>query len=206
MSEFELIFSSPVAATILTITLITSIRAFREPDLKYNFLFIPYRVVHHKEYRRLFTSGLIHSGVWHLAFNMLAFYYFAFALEQILGHWQFALLYVLSLVISDIPSIIRHKDNEGYRSLGASGAVSAVVFSVILFDPEIGISLILLPTIPGWLFAILFVVFSFVASYYSWGNIGHDAHLWGAFAGIVITVLLRPQVVKTFNQWLSQAF
>ena len=206
MSDFDQIFSSPIAATILTITLITSIRAFRDANLKYSFMFIPYKVANNKEYHRFFTSGLIHSNIWHLAFNMLAFYYVAFPLEMMIGHWQFALLYVLSLFISDIPSIIRHKDNEAYMSLGASGAVSAVVFSVILFDPEVGISLILLPTIPGWLFGILFILISFLASYKSWGNINHDAHLWGAFAGIVLTVLMRPSVVRTFNEWLSTAF
>ena len=206
MNDFAALFASPVAATILTITLITSIRAFKDAQLKFNFMFIPYKVVNYKEYHRFFTSGLIHSGIYHLVFNMLAFYYFAFALEGIIGHWQFALLYISSLVISGIPDIVRHKDNETYMALGASGAISAVLFSVILFDPEIPISLLLLPSMPGWFLGIIFIVFSFVASYFSWGNIGHDAHLWGAFAGIVITVLLEPSVVKTFNQWLETAF
>ncbi|MEZ4829943.1 MAG: rhomboid family intramembrane serine protease [Bacteroidia bacterium] len=207
MSEFEYLFSSPVSATILTITLITSIRAFSDPELKARFIFNPVRILRGREFQRLFTSGLIHGSVMHLAFNMLAFYFFAFPLERILGHWQFAMLYMASLAISDIPSLIRYRDQEGYNSLGASGAVSAIVFSVILFDPEIGIGLIFIPGyIPGWLFAILYIAFSFFASFRGGGNINHDAHIWGALSGIVLTVLLEPGVVRSFNEWMSTAF
>lgn len=207
MSEFDVIINAPVAATILTITLITSIRAFRDPILREGFIFNPVLILRHKQYQRLLTSGLIHNGAMHLAFNMLAFYFFAFSMERNLGHWQFAVMYILSLVISDIPSLIRHKDNEHYRSLGASGAVSAVLFSAILFDPEMGIGLLFIPGyIPGWLFGVLFLVISYIASFRMGGRINHDAHIWGALSGAVITILLKPQVATTFKQWILSSF
>ena len=203
---FDRFFTSPVAATIFVITIITSIRAFSDANLKYQFIFNPYRMVREKKWQMLVTHGLIHGSWWHLGFNMMAFFYFAFALERILGHWQFVVLYLLSLIAGSIPALVRHKDDSYYNALGASGAISAVVLSVILFIPEVGISLIFLPAIPGWLFALLYLGFSFVASMRNWGNIGHDAHLFGAIAGIVITVLLRPDVATSFIQWMSIKF
>lgn len=207
MSEFDYIFSSPVAATILTITLITSIRAFNDPVLKSKFIFNPVKILQGREYQRLFTSGLIHANGMHLAFNMMAFYFFAFMLEKMLGHWQFAVFYIVSLAVSDIPSLVRYKGVEGYNSLGASGAVSAIVFSAILFQPDMGIGLLFIPGyIPGWLFAILYLIISFVATFRGGGNINHDAHIWGALSGIVLTVLFQPGVVRSFNEWMDTAF
>ena len=204
---FVQLFASPVASTILVITLITSIRAFRDPLLKQRFMFNPHQVWQQRYFPPFLTSGLIHANGWHLAFNMIAYYYFALPLERFIGHWQFAVLYILSLIISDIPTLIRHKEHPHYQSLGASGAVSAVVFSMILFNPELGIGLIFIPGyLPGWLFGLLYLGFSFVASMKAWGNINHDAHLWGSLAGIVLTLLLQPSVAVSFKQWLLTAF
>lgn len=200
MNAFQELFEAPVAATILIITLITSIQAERDSRLKERFIFHPVSVIDHKEWYRLFTSGLIHGGWMHLAFNMLAFYFFAFPLEKIfLGPWQFAILYVASLGISSLPALYRHRNDPSYRALGASGAVSAVVLSMVVFEPNIGIGLLFIPGyIPGWLFAILYMGFSFVAGLKQWGNIGHEAHLFGAISGIVLTVLMHPEAVGQF--------
>jgi membrane associated rhomboid family serine protease len=205
MNALEGLFHAPVSATILVITLITSIRAEREPQLKENFIFHPVSVLQHREWYRLFTSGLIHGGWMHLAFNMLAFYFFAFSLEQYyLGPWRMALLYGLSLGLSSLPALYRHRDNPAYRALGASGAVSAVVLSMVVFNPTIGIGLLFIPGyIPGWLFAILYMGFSFVAGLKQWGNIGHEAHLFGAIAGIILTVVMRPEAVQMFMRQLE---
>lgn len=205
MDLFAKLFASPVAATIFVITILTSIKAFNDPMLRARFIFNAQQVHREKEWYRLFTSGLLHSGWMHLAFNMLAFYFFAFPLEAyLLGHWQFGLLYVASLGLSSLPALYRHKHNPGYNALGASGAVSAVVLSVIMFVPDIGIGLLFLPgTIPGWLFALLYMGFSFYAGLKQWGNIGHEAHLFGAISGIILTLILEPKVATTFLQWLQ---
>lgn len=207
MLQLDLIFAAPVAATIFVITIITSIRAFSDPGLKERFLLNPYRVVHEKDWPTLLTHGLVHGSWTHLIFNMLGFYFFAFYLELILGHWQFAVFYVLSLLAGTVPSLARHKDHSWYNSLGASGAISAVVMALVVVMPEMGIGLLFIPgTIPGWLFAILYLGFSFVASFKNWGNIAHDAHLFGAIAGLVLVVLLRPESATEFMQWLGQKF
>ncbi len=202
MDLFQQMFAAPVAATIFVITLITSIQAERDPMLKSKFMFRPTAVWERKEWYRLFTSGLIHGGWMHLIFNMLAFYFFAFILETpgvYLNHIEFAILYVGSLAISSLPALIRHKDNAAYQALGASGAVSAVVLSMVIFEPHIGIGLLFIPGyIPGWLFALLYMGFSFVAGLKQWGNIGHEAHLFGAIAGIVLTLLMQPDAAARF--------
>lgn len=200
----EQLFASPVSSTILVITILTTIQAFRDPTLKARFIFNAYQVYHNKEWYRLFSSGLIHANEWHVAFNMLAFYYFAPPLERVfLGHWQFALLYVLSLGLSSLPSLFRHKDNQGYNALGASGAVSAVVLSLIMFVPDLDLRLLFFLPMPGWLFALLYIGYSFYAGLKQQGNIGHDAHLFGAILGIVITILLKPEVATSFLAWLQ---
>ncbi len=204
LSQF---FASPVASTVFVITVITSIRAFSDADLRYKFTFNPYRMMRENQYQMVLTHGLVHGSWMHLIFNMLAFYFFAFTLEQWIGHWQFAVLYALSLVAGTIPGTIRHRDDSWYNAVGASGAISAVVLSAVLFNPEMGIGLLLIPGyIPGWIFALLFLGFSFFASFRKIGNIAHDAHLFGAIAGIVLTVILRPEVATFFMQWMQVKF
>lgn len=201
---FGLIQESPVSFTILAITLITSIKAFREPELNEKMLFIPYRVIHYHEPYRLLSSGLIHAHVPHLAFNMLSFYFFAPYFERVIGHWQFTVFYVLALILSEITTLFKHKDSPHYRALGASGAVSAVVIGMILCFPTLPIYLLFIPIgIPGWIFALLYIGYSHYASRNANDNIGHEAHLWGALSGIGLTLLLYPEVIGQLRNWLA---
>jgi membrane associated rhomboid family serine protease len=192
--------ASPVACIIAVITLITTIIAFYNDEVFDRLILHPYNVSRGKKLYTLITSGLIHADIMHLLFNGMTYYFFAFGLERILGHWQFALLYVLSLILSDLPSVVKHKDDYGYRSLGASGAISAVIFSAILFNPLAGMGLIFIPGlhIPAVLFGMLYLVYCSYASKRGQGNINHDAHFFGALSGVMITVLLVPAVVPYF--------
>ncbi len=132
--------------------------AFSNETLYGKLMLHPYSVSKGKYLYTIITSGLIHKDWMHLAFNMLSFYFFAFQLEGIIGHWQFAVLYVLSLILSDIPSIVKHKNDFWYHSLGASGAISAVIFSYILFSPMsrmmimLAITIILFPGVVPYFF------------------------------------------------------
>ncbi|MEO1450720.1 MAG: rhomboid family intramembrane serine protease, partial [Bacteroidota bacterium] len=173
--------------------------------LRYRFTFNPYRLVRNKEWHQFFTSGLIHADHWHLGFNMLVFYYFAFRLEiDHLGPWLFLVMYVGALIISHIPGLIRHKDDSGYNALGASGAISAVVLSMVIFEPNMKLGLLFIPgELPGWLFALLYMAYSFYAGIRGIGRVGHDAHLWGSLAGIVLTVLMKPAAAADFIDWMS---
>lgn len=202
MNVLDQFLASPVAAVIFIITLITSLQAFRDPQLMYKFILNPYDIVRDKEYYRMFTSGLIHGNTTHLAVNMISYYFFAFALEQMLGHWQFAVLYVGSLFLSDITTLIKHKDNPAYNALGASGAVSAVLLSVVMCMPDLTLLLFFVIPMPGWFFAIAYIGYSYWASKNSNDNIGHEAHLWGAISGIVLTLILKPDVVFILQEWI----
>jgi len=198
----EIFLAAPVASIIFVITLATSLMAFSNENIYGNFILNPYGVSRGQRVYTVITSGLIHKDWNHLFFNMLSYYFFAFMLEDRLGHWQFGVLYVLSLILSDLPSIQKHKDDIWYNSLGASGAISAVVFSFIMFSPTAKMGLIFIPIpIPAWIFGILYLVYCHFASKHARDNVNHDAHLYGALSGIVITFALHHNI---FNEFVSQ--
>ena len=136
---------APVASIIFVFTIVTSLYAFYDNSVYGKFMLHPYSVSKGNSIYTLITSGLIHADWMHLFFNMFTFYAFAFTLERLMGSWQFGLLYFLGLILSDIPTVFKHKDNFHYNSLGASGAVSAVLFSYILFNPMSKIYIMFIP-------------------------------------------------------------
>lgn len=202
----EYLLYAPVASVIFVITLLTSLLAFYNEDLYGKMMLHPYSVSKGKYLYTVITSGLIHKDWMHLFFNMFSFYAFAFSLEGIIGHWQFALLYILSLILSDLPSIYKHKGDFWYHSLGASGAISAVIFSFILFNPMVKMMILPIPIpIPAIIFGVLYLVYCTYASKYSQDAINHDAHLFGALSGLMITICLYPKVIPYFIQQISAA-
>jgi len=197
---------APVASFIFVITILTSLLAFYNEDLYGKMMLHPYSVSKGKYVYTVITSGLIHKDWMHLLFNMLSFFFFAFQLESIIGHWQFALLYTLSLVLSDMPSVYKHKGDFWYHSLGASGAISAVIFSFILFQPMTKMMIMPIPVpIPAIIFGVLYLVYCTYASKYSQDAINHDAHLFGALSGLMITIALYPKVIPFFFEQISAA-
>jgi membrane associated rhomboid family serine protease len=190
---------APVACIIFAVTIAISLFAFYNDNLYTRLILQPYNVYRGKYVYTLITSGFIHADWMHLLFNMMTFYFFAFQLEATLGHWQFGVLYMLSLVLSDLPSVVKHKNDLWYRSLGASGAISAVVFSYIMYNPLNSMYLMFLPIpIPAIIFGVLYLVYCSYASKRGIGNINHDAHFFGALSGVMITILLAHQVVPDF--------
>ncbi|MGZ3752690.1 MAG: rhomboid family intramembrane serine protease [Mucilaginibacter sp.] len=196
---------APVASVIFAITILVSLIAFYNENILVRFMLHPYSVSRGKRLYGLITSGFIHKDWMHLIFNMLSYYFFAFQLEVRLGHWQFGLLYMLSLILSDLPSVAKHKEDYGYHSLGASGAVSAVIFGAILFDPLNPIYIMLIPIpIYGVVFAVLYLVYCNYASKHARDNVNHDAHLFGALSGLMITIILHHQVLPEFIQIITE--
>jgi len=191
---------TPVAATIFIITLVISLIAFSGDELYERFILHPYSVAQGKRVYTLVTSGLIHADLQHLFFNMLSYYFFAFTLERYMGHWQFGILYLASLILSDIPTVMKHRNDWGYHSLGASGAISAVIFATIMFNPWGRMGLIFLPGLemPAVIFGVLYLIYCSYASKHGIGNINHDAHFYGAVCGIIITISLYPMAVPNF--------
>ncbi|HEY0177139.1 MAG TPA: rhomboid family intramembrane serine protease [Pedobacter sp.] len=195
----EYLHNTPVASIIFIFTLVTSIYAFNDYSLFGKFMLHPYSVYRKQNVYTLITSGLIHASWMHLFFNMFTFYAFAFALESTIGSVRFGMVYFIGLILSDIPSVIKHKNDFHYHSLGASGAISAVLFSYILFFPLNTLMIFPLP-IPIWaaLFGVLYLLYSYYMSKNSRDNINHDAHLFGAVTGIIVTILVTPGIVPHF--------
>jgi membrane associated rhomboid family serine protease len=195
----EIFNETPVSALIFLFTIVTSIYAFYDEGTYGKFMLHAYSVAKGKNVYQLITSGLIHKDWSHLIFNMLSYYFFAFNLERIIGHWQFGLLYFLSLILSDLPSVFRHKDHFWYNSLGASGAVCAIVFSFIMFSPMTKLIIFPIPIpIPAVLYGVLFLVYTSYAGRKANDGINHDAHFYGALAGVIITIALFPQAISIF--------
>jgi len=194
---------------IIIVTCIISIPAFNNHTRMYTWMFNPYQVVHRKQFYRLITSGFLHADYVHLIFNMLTLYFFGDAVEfyfnQIssYGTILYVAFYLSAIVIADIPTLIKHKDNPNYNALGASGAVSAVVFSSILFNPMSDLCLYGILCLPGFIFGAIYIIYSYYQGKRQAGNINHDAHLFGALYGIVITVAIWPGVIPHFIDQLS---
>ncbi len=203
----QYITQTPVASLIFVFTVITSLYAFYNDEVYGKFMLHPYSVSRGKRVYSLITSGLIHKDWMHLLMNMLSFYFFAFPLERTFaansswGHLQFALLYVLSLVLSDISSVIRHKNHFWYNSLGASGAVCAILFSYILFYPMVKMLILPIPfPIPAVIYGFLFLIYCVYAARHAGDSINHDAHFFGALSGVIITIIYYPEILPVFFQ------
>lgn len=208
--------------TLAIITVIISYGAFQDQSLKHKFLFVPALIKErgNSELYRFITNGFIHADWMHLGFNMYVLYMFGPMIEgaygaafgEIAGRLLFLVMYFLGIIVSSIPSYIKHQDFYGYSALGASGAISAVVFSLIFFAPWGGIGIIFIPgfSLPSWIMGILYLAYSSYMSKRGTDNIGHDAHFAGAVWGFLFTLALgflyNPDYVKFFWIQFTEGF
>ncbi|HEX7015063.1 MAG TPA: rhomboid family intramembrane serine protease, partial [Cyclobacteriaceae bacterium] len=174
-----------VTLALIAANILISYKGFRDPAFFDRNLFEVGRVLHRREYGRLFMSGFLHVDWTHLLFNMFSLYSFSMIMERILGPVSILIIYFASLIGGDLLALFIHRNHPGYRAVGASGAVSGVIFAAIAIVPDIHVSLFLIPVgIPGWLFGICYVIYSMYGIRTSLGNIGHEAHLGGALVGL----------------------
>lgn len=151
---------------------------------------------------RMFSSGFLHVDFTHLLFNMLTLYFFAEVVIYHVGVSKFVIIYLLSLLVGNLLSFIMHKEEYHYSAVGASGAVMGVLYSAILFEPDMGLYLFFIPiAIPAWIFGILYLGYSIYGMKARLGNIGHDAHIGGAVAGYVLSIGFVPSLIET-DLWL----
>jgi membrane associated rhomboid family serine protease len=202
--------STPASFIIMIITIAVSLLCFYNKSVLNTFLFSPYQVVHSNKKYKIITSGFIHSGYTHLLFNMFTFYFFAFNLEMLIGTSNFLIIYIGSLLLAHIPSLLKHKDDPNYLSLGASGAISGILYSAILMNPYSSLGILFIPfPIPAPIFAILYLAYSIYASKMAdngknVGNIGHDAHIAGAITGVILTMIVVGRlVVEIWSDYLK---
>jgi len=206
-----------ITLIIIIITVGVSLLANSKPELCAKLLFNPYQVVYRKEWYRIFTHALVHDrqNIFHLFFNMYVLYSFGSALESMLGSavgslslFYYLMIYVGGVFVATVPALIKHKDNYGYNSVGASGAVSAILFSTIVFVPfSGGIGIIFLPiSIPPLVFGVLYIAYEMYMEKRGGTNIAHDAHIWGALFGFLITLLFVPGALTNFIGQLLSVF
>ncbi|HLQ84815.1 MAG TPA: rhomboid family intramembrane serine protease [Salinisphaeraceae bacterium] len=189
-----------ITILIIVVTGVVSFTCFQRPQLLDELLYWPPGVAR-GQYWRLITHGFVHADGQHLLFNMITLYFFGRAIEGFfvpyIGAAGFVLFYLGGIVVAMLPSAWAHRNDPTYRSLGASGAVSAILFSYIFMAPWSIIYVFVLP-VPAILFAALYVGYSFYANEHGLGNINHSAHLWGAAYGIVFSLLMEPRLWDHF--------
>jgi membrane associated rhomboid family serine protease len=198
---------------IIFLTVAISAYAMNSGEWFAKLRFNAYDVKHSNHWYRFFTYGFLHAGYVHLFINMLVLYSFGVIVESYFkvyfpgkSGFYFIMLYIGGLILSIIPSYGKHKNDVFYNAVGASGAVSAVVFSSIILYPSGKIFLFLIPVpIPAPVFGILYVAYEYYMAKNSRDNIGHDAHLWGAVFGVVYTVALKPGLILKFMQEIGLA-
>ncbi|TAL74706.1 MAG: rhomboid family intramembrane serine protease [Rhodanobacter sp.] len=197
----------PITLSILAITCVVSYLAFKNGRLLDDLTLWPPAISRKHEYYRLVTYGLVHADFTHLLFNMITLYFFGRVMEGFyagqLGTYGFALFYLGALVVSILPTYLKNRGNPDYRSLGASGAVSAVLFGFVLLAPWSLIIVFVIP-VPAIVYAVLYTGYSIYMDRHGQGNINHSAHLWGAAYGVVFTLLVNPRVLPHFLGALMQ--
>ncbi|WP_460622548.1 rhomboid family intramembrane serine protease [Hymenobacter tenuis] len=206
-------FSLSPILLLVGLTCAISMYAWSNPQLMDSWILEPYRVKRNNDWYRFVTSGFLHADWGHLLFNMFAFYSFSQVVESIFrgefgdstGILYFLLLYIGGIVVSDIPTYMRHRDDPNYRSLGASGGVASVIFAAIVFNPIGGIRIFPIPVdIPGFIFGFLYLAYSYYMGRRRGDNINHDAHFYGAMYGVVVTLLLVPRAAPLFWDQIQQ--
>lgn len=192
-----------VAWVIFLATIIASLAGlYAAPQVIERSLFRPYWFLRRNQYETIVTSGFVHADLGHLVFNMLTYYFFAFPLERQIGPARFAALYLLALVVSDLGTWRKHRNDPQYASLGASGAISAVLFAAIVYFPWQKLFIIPIPVpIPAPLFAIGYVAYSWYSARHPRGRINHDAHLGGALFGLAWVLLTDPGAYTNLLRW-----
>ena len=174
-----------------------------DPTLIDRWAFKPFQVVREREWSRWLTAGFVHVGAMHLLFNMVTLYYFGPVIETLLGPLRFLAIYLGSELTANALTYWRHKDNPAYSAVGASGAISGILFSFCLFQPFAMLGVMFIIPMPAILFAVLYVVLSIYASKREVGRIAHEAHLGGALGGLILTSILYPPVIGIFLSQLG---
>lgn len=187
---------------IILITVLFSRRGFHDELFFEKYKFETDGILVHKEYVRLFSAAFLHADWVHLAFNMVTLYFFGASVGNVLGVWNFLGVYLGSAVAGNALSLYIHRNHGDYSAIGASGAISGIVFSFVAAAPHNSIGMFFVPVaIPAWLFGVLFLLGSMYGIKRGSDGIGHDAHLGGAIAGVVLSVAIHPWILYA-NVWV----
>lgn len=197
-----------VTLLLVGLTCLISYNAFQNRQMFNQLKHFPYVAARQKEYFRFISSGFVHANWGHLLVNMFVLWNFGEIVERyfnlfygkVTGPVIYILVYVLTIIVASIPSYLKHRNNPYYSAIGASGAVSGIVFIFILFHPWEKLTFLFFPFIsfPAIVLGIAYLIYSSWASRNSNDNIGHDAHLYGGLFGFVFMLLLKPELAEVF--------
>jgi membrane associated rhomboid family serine protease len=196
---------TPGALSILLLTIVISLIGLKlQPKLVEVSVFRPYYLLRENRYYTLISSGLVHGSGMHLLFNMMTLYFFAPALERTIGTVPFIVLYVLALILSEARTFLQQRNNPNYSALGASGAVSAVLFASIVYFPAQSIMILPVPIpIPAPLFAVCYLVYSWFLSKRGGDGINHNAHIDGAITGLLFVAVTDWNAYQRLMEMLA---
>jgi len=199
-----------ITYAIIGFTCLLSYYAFSRPQVTTDLMMTPYLIRQRQQYFRFISSGFIHNGTAHLLLNMFSFYFFGGSVEIMLksifgsrGSLYFILLYIMGIVVSDLPTYFKQRNNPSYHALGASGGVSAVIFASILLRPMSDICLYAVLCLHGFILGTLYIVFYYYQGRKANDGINHDAHLYGALFGLVFLAVLYPESLPHFLEQIK---
>jgi membrane associated rhomboid family serine protease len=200
-----------ITYAIIGFTCLLSFYAFNRPQVMADLMMTPYLIRQRQQYFRFVSSGFIHNGTSHLLLNMFSFYFFGGSVEimfKILfgtrGSLYFILLYLLGIIVSDLPTYFKQKNNPSYHALGASGGVASVIFASILLRPLSDICLYAILCLHGFILGTAYLAFSYYQGRKANDNINHDAHLYGALFGLVFLAVLYPKSLLLFSEYIKE--
>lgn len=190
---------------IIVITCAISFVAFNNRKLIEDLILWPPAIARRQQYYRLLSYGFIHADGTHLLFNMITLYFFGRYMEQFIGNYigtlGFIIFYLSAIVVSILPTYMKHARDPSYRSLGASGAVSAVLFGFVILNPWSMILIFFVPC-PAILYAVIYVAYSIYMDRHGQDNVNHSAHLWGAAYGVLFLLAMEPRLFGAFLEQL----
>lgn len=189
---------------IVVVTAVISIMGFSNRRIINELIMDPI-LINSGQYYRLLTSGFVHSDYMHLIFNMFTLYSFGTYMESffnIHGKFLYIIVYLVGIIVSSIPTYIKNRNNTRYLALGASGGVSAILFSSILLNPWATLGIFFIPC-PAIIFGVLYLGYSWYMNKKGTDNIGHEAHFYGAIFGLAITIIIEPRVFPYFVEALK---
>ena len=204
-------FSFTITQVFVGITVLISFYAFSRPLIQARLMMNPFSIRTKGQYERFLTSGFIHKDHLHLILNMFSFYFLGSSVERdfsILfgasGPAYFIALYLLVIIVSDLPTYFKQKENPAYNSLGASGGVAAVVFAFIILQPMQYLCIFIGLCMPGFILGSLYIAYSYFQGRRSGDNINHDAHLYGSLFGLLFCIIIYPASIISFYDQISQ--
>jgi membrane associated rhomboid family serine protease len=202
-----------ITLPVILVTAIFSISAFNRSEIMVRYQFNPYMIAHRNQWYRFITHAFLHADWLHLIINMLVLYSFGNAVERQFfayfnehGVWVYAGMYLGAILASSVTTYRKNRENHWYNAVGASGAVSAVLFSYTVFAPFDTILLYGIIPLPSVVWALLYVFYSAYMGRRGGDHINHDAHLWGGFFGMVYTLFINPDIARAFMEQISFRF